>query len=284
MHVEKVDGVDVIKGADVALENVFYDEESGLVMISDQETVTSPVTGNTMKNIGFVEKEDNEKMDIVKFLVDSAKGIDAKISEEENPMAKTKKVTEEVTEIAKSEEIAPEAIAETPVVETEKADEVVVETVEVADAEKAAKKPHPDEENAAEDAAEGPDAEMEEEKKAKKSDDVIVESIAELKNTITSAFSDLVETVKSLQTEVEVLKSNKVDTDAVRSSLEAVAKDIAATNERFNEFGKRVDAVEADTAFRKSGDLGEIVQEQPSEMMEKSLWGGRFLKTADLFR
>ena len=282
MHVEKVDGVDVIKGADVALENVFYDEESGLVMISDQETVTSPVTGNTMKNIGFVEKEDNEKMDIVKFLVDSAKGIDAKISEEENPMAKTKKVTEEVTEIAKSEEIAPEAIAETPVVETEKADEVVVETVEVADAEKAAKKPHPDEENAAEDAAEGPDAEMEEEKKAKKSDDVIVESIAELKNTITSAFSDLVETVKSLQTEVEVLKSNKVDTDAVRSSLEAVAKDIAATVEQVSKFGKRVDAVEADTAFRKSGDLGEIVQEQPV-MVEKSLWGGRFLKTADLF-
>jgi hypothetical protein len=293
MHVEKVDGVDVIKGADVALENVFYDEESGIVMVSDQETVTSPVTGNTMKNIGFVEKEDNEKMDIVKFLVDSAKGIGAKISEEENPMAKTKKVTEEVTEIAKSEEVAPEAIAETPVVETEKADVVdettektdaVVETVEVADSEKAAKKPHPDEENAAEDAAEGPNAEMEEEKKAKKSDDVIVESIAELKSTITSAFSDLVETVKSLQTEVEVLKSNKVDTDAVRSSLEAVAKDIAATNERFSEFGKRVDAVEADTAFRKSGDLGEIVQEQPSEMMEKSLWGGRFLKTADLFR
>ncbi|NCV88270.1 MAG: hypothetical protein EBW14_20950, partial [Oxalobacteraceae bacterium] len=78
MSVEKVDGVEIVKGADVALENVFYDEES----------VTSPVTGNTMKNIGFVEKEDNEKMDIVKFLVDSAKGIDAKISKEENPMAK----------------------------------------------------------------------------------------------------------------------------------------------------------------------------------------------------
>lgn len=285
MSVEKVDGVDVVKGADVALENVFYDAESGIVMVSDQETVTSPVTGNEMKNIGFVEKEDNEKMDIVKFLVDSAKGIDAKISKEENPMAKTKKVTEEVTELAKSEEIAPEAVAETPVVETEKADEVVVETTEVADTEKAAKKPHPDEENAAEDAAEGPDAEMEEEAKAKKkSDEVIAESIADIKTTISTAFSDLVETVKSLQTEVEVLKSSKVDTDAVKSSLEAVAKDIAAINDRFNNFGKRVDAVEADTAFRKSGDLGEIVQEQPSEMMEKSLWGGRFLKTADLFR
>jgi hypothetical protein len=278
MSVEKVDGVDVVKGQDVELENVFYDEESGIVMVSDQETVNSPITGNEMKNIGFVEKTDNEKMDIVKFLVDSAKGIGAKTSKEENPMAKTKKVAEEVTEIEKSEEIAPEAVAETPVVETEKADEVVVETTEVVETEKAAASSSSSKE---EDSSED-DMEDEEEMKAKKSDDVIVESIAELKNTITSAFSDLTETVKSLQTEVEMLKSSKVDTEAVKSSLDAVAKDIAATVEQVSKFGKRVDAVEADTAFRKSGDLGEIVQEQP-EMVEKSLWGGRFLKTADLF-
>jgi hypothetical protein len=43
-----------------------------------------------------------------------------------------------------------------------------------------------------------------------------------------------------------------------------------------------VELVEQDTAFRKSGDLGEIVQNQP-ETVEKSLWGGSFLKTADLF-
>ncbi len=85
-----------------------------------------------------------------------------------------------------------------------------------------------------------------------------------------------------MQAEVEMLKSTKVDTAAVKSSLDAVAKDIAATVEHVDKFGKRVDAVEADTAFRKSGDLGEIIQNQP-EMVEKSLWGGRFLKTADLF-
>jgi hypothetical protein len=288
MQVEKVDGVAVVKGQDVALENVFYDEASGLVMVSEEESVTSPVNGNEMKNIGFVEKTDNEKMDIVKFLVDSAKGIDAKITKEENPMSKKTK-TEEV-EVAKAEEIAPEAVAETPVVETEKSDEVVdettektddvVETTEVAETEKAA---HPDKETEEEDSKEGPDAEMKEEEKAKKSDEVIVDAITDVKNTLTSAFSDLVETVKSLQAEVEMLKSTKVDTELVRNSLDAVAKDIAAATEQVNRFGKRVDAVEADTAFRKSGDLGEIVQEQP-EMVEKSLWGGRFLKTADLFK
>jgi hypothetical protein len=277
MQVEKVDGVDVVKGQDVSLENVFYDEESGLVMVSEEESVTSPVNGNEMKNIGFVEKTDNEKMDIVKFLVDSAKGIDAKIKKEDNPMAKKTKVEE--TEVTKSEEIAPEAdaVVETPVAEvTEKSEEVAVAEDTVEKSEET-----PTEEVAkAEESVEAPAAEVAAE--VSKSDEAIVEAVAEIKNTITSAFSDLVETVKSLQAEVEMLKSTKVDTAAVKSSLEAVAKDIAATVEHVDKFGKRVDAVEADTAFRKSGDLGEIVQDQP-EMVEKSLWGGRFLKTADLF-
>jgi hypothetical protein len=269
MQVEKVDGNVVVKGQDVELENVFYDAESGIVMVSDQETVASPVTGNEMKNIGFVEKEDNEKMDIVKFLVDSAKGINtSKITKEVNPMTEETAVVEETTEVTKSEEIAPEADA---VVEAPVAEEVAEKSDETPAAEEVAK---------AEETVEAPAVEVTTE--VSKSDEAIVDAVAEIKNTITSAFSDLVETVKSLQAEVEMLKSSKVDTDAVKSSLEAVAKDIAATTEQVNKFGKRVDAVEADTAFRKSGDLGEIVQEQP-EMVEKSLWGGRFLKTADLF-
>jgi hypothetical protein len=269
MQVEKVDGNVVVKGQDVELENVFYDAESGIVMVSDQETVASPVTGNEMKNIGFVEKEDNEKMDIVKFLVDSAKGINtSKITKEVNPMTEETAVVEETTEVTKSEEIAPEADA---VVEAPVAEEVAEKSDETPATEEVAK---------AEETVEAPAVEVTTE--VSKSDEAIVDAVAEIKNTITSAFSDLVETVKSLQAEVEMLKSSKVDTDAVKSSLEAVAKDIAATTEQVNKFGKRVDAVEADTAFRKSGDLGEIVQEQP-EMVEKSLWGGRFLKTADLF-
>lgn len=269
MQVEKVDGNVVVKGQDVELENVFYDAESGIVMVSDQETVASPVTGNEMKNIGFVEKEDNEKMDIVKFLVDSAKGINtSKITKEVNPMTEETAVVEETTEVTKSEEIAPEADA---VVEAPVAEEVAEKSDETPAAEEVAK---------AEETVEAPAVEVTTE--VSKSDEAIVDAVAEIKNTITSAFSDLVETVKSLQAEVEMLKSSKVDTDTVKSSLEAVAKDIAATTEQVSKFGKRVDAVEADTAFRKSGDLGEIVQEQP-EMVEKSLWGGRFLKTADLF-
>jgi hypothetical protein len=282
MQVEKVDGVAVVKGQDVALENVFYDEESGIVMVSEEESVLSPTNGTPMKNIGFVEKNDNEKIDMVKFLVDSAKGINtSKINKEVNPMTEETTVVEETTEVTKSEEVAPEAdaVVEAPVAEVaEKSDETSA-TEDVAKAEEATvtEEVAKSEETVAAET-------VEETSEVSKSDDVVAESIAEIKNTITSAFSDLVETVKSLQAEVEMLKSSKVDTDAVKNSLEAVAKDIAATNERFNEFGKRVDAVEADTAFRKSGDLGEIVQELQMEKSEKSLWGGRFLKTADLFK
>ena len=115
---------------------------------------------------------------------------------------------------------------------------------------------------------------------APKSDEVT----ADADNTVdlNQAFSDLVSTVKSLQAEVEMLKSSKVDVEVAKESFEAVAKDIASATNTFNEFGKRVELVEQDTAFRKSGDLGEIVQNQP-ETVEKSLWGGSFLKTADLF-
>jgi hypothetical protein len=113
-----------------------------------------------------------------------------------------------------------------------------------------------------------------------KSDEVIVEAVTEVKNTLTSAFSDLIATVKSLQTEVADL--NKALGD-VKSQVAQTQNALVETNGAVNDFGKRMESVESDTAFRKSGDLGEIVQLQP-EMVEKSLWGGRFLKTADLFK
>jgi hypothetical protein len=273
VSVEKVDGVDVIKGDETVLENVFYDKESGLVIASENESEVSPVTGEQMTNIGFVEKTDSEKTNMIKFLVDSAKGINtSKINKEVQPMTENTETvaevieTEAVVEVEKSE-VAPEvdAVVEVSAEDVVKADEAPATEEEITKSE------------------ETPVVEaVTETTEVSKSDDVVVEAITEIKNTLTSAFSDLVSTVKSLQAEVELLKSSKVDVEEAKKSFEAVAKDIAAATNEFNEFGKRVDAVEADTAFRKSGDLGEIVQNQP-ETVEKSLWGGSFLKTADLF-
>lgn len=271
VSVEKVDGVDVIKGDSTVLENVFYDKQNGIVIASENESELSPITGEQMENIGFVEKTDNEKTNMIKFLVDSAKGINtSKINKEVQPMTENTETVAEVieteasVEVAKSE-VAPEvdAVVEAPTEEVAKADEALV-SEEVAKSE------------------ETPAADVVEEVTEVSKSDEAIDSIAEIKNTLESAFSDLVSTVKSLQAEVEMLKSTKVDVETAKTSFEAVAKDIAAVSSEFNEFGKRVELVEQDTAFRKSGDLGEIVQNQP-ETVEKSLWGGSFLKTADLF-
>jgi len=278
VSVEKVDGVDVVKGMDTVIENVFWDKESGVVMVSENDSEVSPTTGNQMQNIGFVEKTDNEKTNMIKFLVASAKGTDtSKIQKEENPMAKsTKNTTEEIVEktdvVVEDVQVAPEAEATVETAEVTKSEDVVAEatsldnqiTAEVTKAEEVVVEE-----------IEKSDSVVEEVKteEVSKNDEVIVEAVTEINNTLTSAFSDLVATVKSLQEQV----------NAITKSIDAVSQDVAAAKDEFNEFGKRVDAVEADTAFRKSGDLGEIIQEQP-EMVEKSLWGGRFLKTADLFR
>jgi hypothetical protein len=266
MSVQKVDGVDVIKGDETVLENVFYDKESGIVVTSEQETQISPVSGEEMQNIGFVEKYDSDKADMIKFLVDSAKGIRTiKITKEVNPMTETTAVLDTPVENA---EVTPEAqpaeVVETPAVAEEAvvaeeapAVEAVDGSAESTDAEEA-----PVEEEKTEEAVADAVADVKEE---------VAKALAEINASLTNAFGDLAATVKSLHEQVA----------AVTKSLDNVTGEVNSIKGNFNEFGKRVDAVVADTAFRKSGDLGEIVQFEPVKV-QKSLWGGRFLKSTDL--
>jgi chromosome segregation ATPase len=223
-----------------------------------------------MKNIGFVEKNDDEKTKMIKFLVDSAKGINlSKMTKEEDPMNETTEDVVKNDDVVAETEVAPEADATTEVAE-EAADVAVDDVVEEVAAE----------EPAVEDAAEKADTVASEEvavesdvAEVSKSEEIVAEAVAEIRDGIATAFSDLTSVVKSLNDEITELKK----------SLGLVNAKLNDAENDFNNIGKRIDAVEADTAFRKSGDLGEIVQEQPAKQVEKSLWGGRFLKTADLF-
>jgi len=244
---------------DVEIENVFYDKDSGLVLLSKNETEIAPTNGNVMRNIGFVEKSDDDKIDMIKFLVDSAKGINvAKMTQEDNMTENNiEATTDEV--VAEAVEIAPEADAE-------------IEAPALDGVEKAAKPEDEDQvEEGSMDATES-SADEEEEKKAKKSDEVPSTDVTDLKDAVTSAFSEITAMVKSLVDEINALKKSQELTDAK----------IADAEKDFSNLGKSVDAVIADTAFRKSGDLGEIVQEPA--MVEKSVWGGRFLTTSDLLK
>jgi hypothetical protein len=273
VSIEKKDGLNVIDGmlSKVETENIFYDAETGMVMVSDSEIATHPVTQKQMQNIGFVEKNDNDKVNMIKFLVDSAKGISTiKITKEVSPMTEA---TGAVLDTAvENVEVAPEAqpaeVIETPAVVDE------APAAEAADAEKSI---DGSADSSIEKSEEG--EKVADVNDVTKSDEVIVEAVAEIKNSLTNAFGDLAATVKSLHDQIAAL-SKSIDT--VSGEVKAVSGEVNNVKGVFNEFGKRVDAVEHDTAFRKSGDLGEIVQFEPTKV-QKSLWGGRFLKSTDLF-
>jgi hypothetical protein len=283
LSVEKVDGVDMIKGEnlDVEFENIFWDKSNGIVKVSSEESEESPIDGSLMKNIGFVEKNDSEKTEMIKFLVDSAKGINtSKINKEGNPMNETtENVVEKNDEVVEEAQVAPEADATT---------DDAVEKSYSEDKEKSMEeeKMEDEEETKSEDEMKSEDEEAMKSETApevdevSKSDEVIANAVTEIQSTLTSAFSDLAETVKSLHEQVSELNKSL---GIVKDELSSVKSEVGSAKSEFDNFGKRVDAVEADTAFRKSGDLGEVVQFQP-EKVEKSLWGGRFLKTADLFK
>ena len=277
VSIEKINGQNVVDGylSKTEIENVFWDSENGIVMVSDSDSATSPVNGNAMQNIGFIEKNDKDTEKLIKFLVDSAKGINTiKITKEVNPMTEsTEAVLETVVENA---EVAPEAqaaevvaeataivaeAAETPAVveEAPAVEETAIAKSDDASAESSVAKAAVEVENAVEKSA----TDVKEE---------VAKAVSEINNSLTNAFGDLAATIKSLNEKVT----------AVTKSLETVTSDVNGIKSNFNEFGKRVDLVEQDTAFRKSGDLGEIVQESP-QVIHKSLWGGRFLTNADLF-
>ena len=250
ISIEKVDGVNTLtgEGTDVVLENVFWDNESGIVTLSEEESVISPVSGLPMKNIGFVEKSDDDKPNMIKFLVDSAKGINtSKITKKENDNMSDEIVKDEIVDVAPEAEVvdAPateEVVEEAPVAEPAHVEEVVEEV-------------------------------------APGSEEVIAKAVSELGSTVTTAFSDIAAIVKTL---ADANASLVTELAELKKSVGFVSAQVADAENGFENLGKRIDAVEADTAFRKSGDIFDIAQEPVQ--VEKSVWGGSFLTTSDLLK
>jgi hypothetical protein len=177
-----------------------------------------------------------------------------------------------VDEIEKSDSVES---VETPVAEEAE----VVETAKAEEAEVVKAEDAADEEEVVDEEATAEKAEMPETEKGD-TDDVaaqVSKAVSEINETLATALSTLAETVKALDAKIEGI--NKSVTGAV-AGIESKVEEVK------DSFGKRVDAVEKDTAFRKSADLGEILQEEPVIMQKSvdSAWGGRFLTNADLFR
>jgi len=277
ISIEKVDGKNTVSGylSKTEVRNVFWDSENDIVLMSEDDSADSPTSGKPMKNIGFVEKSDSENTDKIKFLVDSAKGIRTiKMTEEENPMTEETTIVDapgaETVELVENVEVAPEAAA----VAVEEAP-VEVPAEDTADTEPAAEAaPEAEEAPVVEEANDSVDAVV-------NATEEVAKAVSSINENLTNALSNLAETVKSMQTTVEAITKSL---EAVTGEIKTVSNEVKEVKGSFNEFGKRVDMVEKDTAFRKSGDLGEIVQEFSETKTQKSLWGGRFLKSADLFQ
>lgn len=174
-----------------------------------------------------------------------------------------------VDEIEKSVEAEVEAVDAAPAVEdVTKAEEPELAKAEEPEAEEAEAEVDSEEEDV--EAAKAVEPEV------TKADAVaeVTKAVGEINDSLAAALTTLAETVKALDAKIEGI--NKSVTGAVNEMTGKV-------EEVKNEFGKRVDAVERDTAFRKSADLGEILQEEPVMQKLNSAWGGRFLNSADLF-
>ena len=287
----QIDGI--IAKAD--LENVYWCENDGLVRLSEVEDSSCPSCEVSMKNIGFVETKDAEKAMTVKSLLNkfigvtdlaksddvsetpetsgetSETAIDNNASivenniEEENNVSEENTVVDETVEEVAAEEVAAEAPAEETVEKSVDAVDAVEETVvKSADPEEAP----------AEDVAEEASDDVEVEKSVAETDSAdaeLVKAVDEIKVSVTEAVSELVSTIKSLNEEIADLKKGHA----------TVAEEVAGVRGSLEEFGKRVDGLEDDTAVRKSGDLGGIVQ--GNTIRKGSMWGGRFLNSADLY-
>lgn len=261
ISIEKLDNGTVhvdtplVKGG---IENIFWCKEDNLVILKCTEEETCAVCNAAMANVGFVESNDTSKQLTIKTSLESFRknavtgDTEKEIVKEANIMAEDTVVEETVAEeVTKSEETIEESAPEMEA-EVEKADEASETEAEVDEVEKS------------EDANEAVEAEVVEK-------DSAADKVDELNSLLVSSLSTLTDAVKSLNDKIEEM--NK--------SLNGVQSEVAEVKGSAESLGKRVDAVEDTTAFRKSGDLGEVVQEQ---VMQKSAspWGGRFLNSADL--
>lgn len=273
------------------LENVFWCSKNDMIILSENTSTSCPECNKEMVSIGFVESNDVNKSDTIISLFDTFK----KSSDEESDDREAiDELAKSIAENNEKEGISMAGRRKAVAVEEDivtKSDEVIAEDAVIEDVV----------EDAAEEVVEEPADEPAEESveevvEKSATDEIVVEeateesttptnvnedlakSVDDIKASLVEMFGDLTTTIKSLRSEIADLKKS---VDSVNGEVDVVKGSINEVKGNINEFGQRIDEVEADTAVRKSGDLGGIVQEVK---LNKSMWGGRFLSSADLYR
>ena len=263
LSVQKMNGQLVFKGmaTEVVAENIFYCADSDSVFVSTESSYDSPVTGKPATLIGWVESNDVNKAKEIDKILDLHKR--SRLSLPETQIAKQADIeggneVSENTETVAVEETAVETPVEEAPVVAEEAPAVVEAPVEDAPAETLEK------------AADVSEVMVDEPDFAKMLGDLkgffseTLNKASEANAAQVSAIKDTVETFsKSVDGRISELAEQ-------HAALSKAVENIKSTIDGVE---KRVDAVESETAIKKSSDLGGSQE----VTIKKSKWNGSFL-------
>ena len=276
LSIQKVNGQYIAKGIAVGVvtENIFYCADSDSVFISTDKTYDSPVSGKPAELIGWVESSDVNKAKEIDKILDAYKHSRFTLPETQTiakqANAEGGNEMSDNTENVVVEDVAAEAPAEAVAAEA-----AVEDTAVVADDAAPAEAP-------AEAVAEDVPAETLE-KAAEVSEDKVDEpDFAKMLGDLKGFFSETLN---------KASEANAVQVTTIQETVEAFSKSVdariselaeqhtvlsSAVNDIKNTIDgvqKRVDAVESETAIKKSSDLGRSEE----VTIKKSKWNGSFL-------
>jgi len=265
LSVQKMNGQLVFKGmaTEVVAENIFYCADTDSVFVSTESSYDSPVTGKPATLIGWVESNDVNKAKEIDKILDLHKR--SRLSLPETQIAKQADIEggNEVSENTETVSVE-ETVVETPV---EEAPVVAEEAPAVVDA-----------------PAESTDASAETLEKAADVSEVMVDEpdfakmLGDLKGffseTLNKASEANAAQVSAIKDTVETF-SKSVDgrISELAEQHSALSKAVENIKNTIDGVEKRVDAVESETAIKKSSDLGGSQE----VTIKKSKWNGSFL-------
>ena len=262
LSIEKMDGQLIFKGmaAEVVTENIFYCEESDSVFMSTEKTFDSPITGKPAKIIGWVESSDMNKSKEIDKILASFKKTRLALPETQT-IAKQANVEggNEMSDVQNDvvvEAVEAEATIEksVEVVEEVAAVEAIAETIEDTT-------PADSVEETVEKTADPDFAKMLGDLKG-----FFSETLAKATDANAAQVSEIKETVESFSKSVN---GQIAELAEKHNALSTAVLEIKGTIDGVQ---KRVDAVEGDTAIKKSSDLG-----RSEVVTKKSTWNGSFL-------
>jgi hypothetical protein len=273
--IEKMNGQMIFKGmaTEVITENIFYCEESNSVFLSTEKTFDSPISGKPAAIIGWVEKTDPNKSNEVDKILDSFKKSRLSLPDTQTIAKQANaeggnEVSHHDENVVVEDALASEAnVEETPVVAEEAAPVVEDATAVNAVAEDAPA-------DTVEKAADVSEVMVDEPDFAKMLGDLkgfFSETLDKASQANADQVSKVIETVDTFSKSVD---SRITEMAEQYSTLSNAVEEIKGTMDAVQ---KRVDAVEGETAVKKSSDLGgsqEVVKKS------KSKWNGTFLGSA----